>query len=96
MRGLERVNSAKAFERGRLLVDRGVVFHGAAAKRIESVVDAVDLLLKLGIMPAHVGFAQLRQVQGRFAQQRVGDCGLRHGGFRDHVASSSRNAPFKR
>ena len=59
---LKRMNGGKAFQRRRLLVDGGVVFHGAGAERVEPVVDAVDLLFQLGVMAADVRFRKFRQM----------------------------------
>ena len=65
-------------------------------ERVEPVVHAVDLRFEFGIVPAHVGFAQLRQAQGCFAQESIGKSGLRYGGLRDRDAPSSGGASFKR
>ncbi|MPN43221.1 hypothetical protein SDC9_190780 [bioreactor metagenome] len=93
--GLQRVDAGKTLQRGNLLVDGGVVFHGAGAERIEPVVDAVDLLLQLGIMAADVNFAQFRQAKRRFSKQRLVQFGGGYLSFRNRNASSTGDAAFK-
>ncbi len=43
LRGLQGMHAGKARQGRHLLVDAGVVLHGAGAQRIKAVVDAVDV-----------------------------------------------------
>ena len=48
---------------GHFLVDLRVVFHSAAAERIESGIDAEVHLGEIGVVAYHVHFAHLRQIR---------------------------------
>ena len=67
---LQRMDAGKAGKGGDLIVDLGVIFHGAGAERVEAVVDAVGLFGKLGVVAAQLVFAHLWQMRGVLAAQR--------------------------
>ena len=59
--GGEWVNGRKAWQRGHLLVNAGVIFHGAGAQRIKAAVHAVYPVVQLGIVAGNVGLAHFGQ-----------------------------------
>ena len=68
---LQRMQLGKSRQRGQGLIDPGIVFHGAGTQRIKSVIDAVGLLGKLGIMPVQIHLGQFRQAR-RLGTQHIG------------------------
>ena len=58
---LQRVDAGKRRHGRDLLVDLGIVFHGAASERIESRIHTEVHLRKVGVMTHHVKLAYLRQ-----------------------------------
>ena len=89
------VNGGKALQRGHLLVNAGVVLHGAGAKGIEAAVDAVNLLAKLGVVAGDIGLAHLRQGRRGIAAQGGGQGRFRHVAGRQKAAMAAGNALFK-
>ena len=53
--GLEGVDLSKAGQGGHILVDFGIILHGAGAQRVEPVVDAVDPLAQSGVVAGELG-----------------------------------------
>ncbi len=86
---LERMDLGKAGQRRHVLVDLGVVLHGAGAQGIEPVVDAVDPLGQGGIVAGQLRLRHMGQVQGRGAG--LGQGHLRHiaGGHQAQVLTGS-------
>ena len=93
--GLEGMNPGKSGQRGHLLVDAGIVFHGARAERVKAAVDAVNMTAQLRIVAAEIGFADLRQGGSRIAHQLPGQIGRRHIAHRQHRHAAAGNTFFK-
>ena len=91
--GLQGMDGGKAGQSCHLFIDLGVVFHGAGAQRIKTVIDAVDALAQLGIMPGQLIFAHMGQVQRRFPFLRKMD--LRHITGRHQREPAAFTAQFK-
>lgn len=74
--GLERMHAGKARQGRHVLVDAGVVFHGAAAQGIEPLVYAVHLLGQRFIVAGQLALGQFRQIKRglarKFLRQRRG------------------------
>ena len=60
---LQRMDARTALQRRRLLIYLWVILHGAGAKGVETVVDAVGAPRKAGIMSADFIFRELRKIQ---------------------------------
>ena len=82
---LEGVHLAEAWQGGHVLVNLGVVLHGAGAQGVEAVVDAVDPLGQGGVVAGQLRLGHVGQVQGLGAG--VGRRYLRHiaGGHQGQV-----------
>jgi hypothetical protein len=80
LRILQGVQVGEAGQAGRLLVDLGVVLHGARPQRVEGGVDGHVLLAQAHEVAHHVELAQLRQRQfaGRAQVSIVGQRRGRH------------------
>ena len=73
---LEGVDGGEARQGGHVLVDLGVVLHGAGTQGVEPVVDPVDLLGQGGVVAGHLRLRYLRQLQ--FGLPGVGQGDFRH------------------
>ena len=93
--GGKRMDGGKALQRGHLLVDAGVILHGARAKGIEPAVDAVNLLAKLGIVAGDIRLAHFRQSGLGLTPQGSGQLHLRHVAGGQKAAMAAGNALFK-
>ena len=93
--GRERMDGGKALQRSHLLVDAGVILHGAGAQGIKAAVDAVHLLAKLGIVAGDIGLAHLRQGGLDLTLQGSGQLHLRHVAGGQKAAMTAGNALFK-
>ena len=85
--GGQGVAAGEARQSCHLLVDAGIVLHGAGAQGVEAAVDAVYLVAQLRIVAGDVGLAELGQVGLRLPAQ-----GLRQGDG-VHVAGRQDGAP---
>ena len=90
--GLQRMHVAESRHSRNFLVDFRVVFHRAAAQRVEARVDTEIHIRQVGVVAHHVEFAHLRQFSLRVASQRRRQS-LRVGApcvFRQREAATSR------
>ena len=93
--GGQGMDAGEAGQGSHLLVDAGVVLHGAGAQRIEPAVHAVDVLIELGIVAAHVSLAHLGEQRGRFPLQIGGQLHLGHVASGQNGAAATGHALFK-
>ena len=92
---LEGVDSGKTGQSGQLLVDLGIILHGAGAQGIKPVVDPVGPAAQGGVVPGQVHLGHLRQAEGRFPLQTLQQMGGRHVQRRQQVAAAAGNTLFK-
>ena len=95
LRRRQGVYVGKAGQRRHLLVNAGIVLHGAGAEGVEAAVHAVYLLAKLGIVAGDIRFAHLRQEGLRLAPQGRGQGDTLHIAGGQNGAAASGNALFK-
>ncbi len=90
--GLERVSQGEAGETADILVDLGVVLHGAGAERVEAAVHAVVEAAQTQEVAHDLVLGQLRQVQVRAQEAGIRQLGRRHVRFRHQDALAPRPA----
>ena len=89
------MDGGEALQRGHLLIDAGIVLHGAGTQGVEAAVDAVYLLAELRIVAGDIGLAQLRQGGLRLAAQGGGQYRFRHIARRQQGTAAAGDALFK-
>ena len=72
------MHPGKARQGRHLLVDAGVILHGAGAQRIKAAVDAVNVLAQLRVVAAQIHLAELRQGRGLLPPQLLRQLHLLH------------------
>ena len=95
LRRRQGMHAREAGQRRHLLVDTGIVLHGAGAQGIEAAVHAVYLLAKLRVVAGDVRFAHLRQGGLRLSPQGCGQRNRRYIAGRQNGAAASGDALFK-
>ena len=78
-----------------LLVDAGVILHGAGAQRIKAAVDTVNVLAQLRVVAAQIHLAELRQGRGLLPPQLLRQLHLLHVAPGQDAAPAAGNALFK-
>ena len=89
------MDAGEARQGGHVLIDAGIVLHGAGAQGVEAAVHAVDPVVELGIVPGQIHLAEFRQRRGGLAAESLGQLNLFHVAFRQQVAVPAGNALFK-
>ena len=93
--GGEWVNGRKAWQRSHLLVNAGIVLHGAGAQRIKAAVHAVYPVVQLGIVAGNVGLAHFGQCGFYFAPELLGELYGLHVALGQYGALASGRALFE-
>ena len=91
---LQWVDVCKSVETGDGIVDLRIVFHGAGAKRIKPIINAMGLLCQISIVTAQLCLGYLRQMQIFFSERSL-ESNFRCGAGRDEITSSSGGTHFK-
>ena len=90
---LKWMDFGKARKRSNFFIDLRVIFHGAGAKRIKTIIDTMSLFCKLGVMAADFVFTQLWKMGSLCPAKRSVQIDV-IAGWKDG-ASSARMAAFK-
>src|SRR5262245_38280860 len=88
---LQRMSLGEGREPRDLLIDLGIVFHGAGAERIEAAIDPEITLRQREIVPHHIELRELGEAV-IFAQVGCWNLRLRHVGLRQIDATSAGDA----
>ena len=89
------MHAGEARQCGHILVDAGIVFHGAGTQGVEAAVDTVDTGVELRVVTGHVHFRHLRQGRSFGAGKLRGQFHRFHIALGEDVAVPAGNTLFK-